>query len=191
MCLFAHFLRHLLADFSKVRAGNQQRRVTSRRSTPLGDPRGIPKLLPRAITKRYIKRTSEHQPDLLEGSRVRILINKNYQSCTSCCHTGDEADPCSCSCQPASKRQLQLLAVKMDFNFELSGTYNVLMSVPCRVHILDGNSEIGAHVRSNLCYFICLRHLIRSRAVTYRIFFLRTNVLSEFPSNTYVSWLIA
>ena len=32
------------------------------------------------------------------------------------------------------------------------------------VLILDGNSEIGAHVRSNLCYFICLRHLIRSRA---------------------------
>ena len=25
---------------------------------------------------------------------------------------------------------------------------------------LDGNSEIGAHVRSNLCYLICLRHLI-------------------------------
>ena len=31
------------------------------------------------------------------------------------------------------------------------------------------NSEVGAHVRSNLCYLICLKHLIRSRGVTNRI----------------------
>ena len=36
--------------------------------------------------------------------------------------------------------------------------------------IFDGNSEIGAHVRSILCYLICSRHLIRSRAVTNRNF---------------------
>ena len=40
------------------------------------------------------------------------------------------------------------------------------------VLILDGNSEKGAYVRSNLCYLICLRHFIRSRVVTNRpIFF--------------------
>ena len=39
------------------------------------------------------------------------------------------------------------------------------------VLILDGNSEIGSHVRSNLCCLICLRHLIRSRTLTNRIFF--------------------
>ena len=32
---------------------------------------------------------------------------------------------------------------------------------------------IGAHVRNNLDYFICLRQLIRSRAVTNRMFFIR------------------
>ena len=32
--------------------------------------------------------------------------------------------------------------------------------------LLGGNSEIGAHVRSSLWYLICLRHWIRSRAVT-------------------------
>ena len=32
------------------------------------------------------------------------------------------------------------------------------------VLLLDGNSEIGAHVRSNLCYLICLRHLIKLRS---------------------------
>ena len=37
-------------------------------------------------------------------------------------------------------------------------------------YILDGNSGIGAHVRCNLCYFICLRHLIWLRAVTNQIF---------------------
>ena len=39
------------------------------------------------------------------------------------------------------------------------------------VIILDGNSEIGAHVRSNFCYLTPLRHLIRSIAVTNLIFF--------------------
>ena len=34
------------------------------------------------------------------------------------------------------------------------------------VLILYGKSEIGAHVRSDLGYLICLSHLIRSRAVT-------------------------
>ena len=39
------------------------------------------------------------------------------------------------------------------------------------VRILDGYSEIGAHVRSNLLFDL-LRHLIRSRAVANWIIFL-------------------
>ena len=35
------------------------------------------------------------------------------------------------------------------------------------VLLLDGNPEIGA-IRSNLCYLICLGHLIRLKAVTNR-----------------------
>ena len=38
------------------------------------------------------------------------------------------------------------------------------------VIILDGSSEISSHVRGNICYLICLSKLIRSRAVTNRIF---------------------
>ena len=34
-------------------------------------------------------------------------------------------------------------------------------------------TEIGAHIRRNLCSLICLRQLIRKRAVTNQIFFLR------------------
>ena len=37
--------------------------------------------------------------------------------------------------------------------------------------IVDGNSEICAHVRSNLCYLLCLSHLFRSKTVTNMIFF--------------------
>ena len=42
--------------------------------------------------------------------------------------------------------------------------------VTTMVLIADGSSEIGANVRSNLCHLICLRHLIRSRALTYGLF---------------------
>ena len=47
------------------------------------------------------------------------------------------------------------------------------------VLIFDGNSEIGAFVRSDLCYMNCLRHLIRSRAVTSRIFFFKMPTFSH------------
>ena len=47
--------------------------------------------------------------------------------------------------------------------------------------ILGGNSEIGAQLRSNLCYLICLRHLIRSREVTDLIFFFSEK--TYFPSH--------
>ena len=50
------------------------------------------------------------------------------------------------------------------------------------VLILDGNSEIGAHVGWNICYLIWLRHLIRSRAVRNRIFFLKKD---QFPELSY------
>ena len=40
------------------------------------------------------------------------------------------------------------------------------------VAILEGNSELGAHERKNICYLISLRHLIKTRAVTNRIVFI-------------------
>ena len=46
------------------------------------------------------------------------------------------------------------------------------------VLLLDGHSEIGAHVRCHICYFICLRNLKRSRAVTNRILILRKDLFS-------------
>ena len=39
------------------------------------------------------------------------------------------------------------------------------------VIIFDGNSEIGARVRSNLYFLICVKHLIRSREVKKKILF--------------------
>ena len=64
-------------------------------------------------------------------------------------------------------------------------------SVLAMVLKLDGNSEIGAHVRNNVCYYLCLWHLIKSRAVTNRFFFApkrhifphASATCSELPSN--------
>ena len=39
------------------------------------------------------------------------------------------------------------------------------------VLILDGNSEIVAHTRSNICYLSCIRYLVRLREVKNQIFF--------------------
>ena len=50
---------------------------------------------------------------------------------------------------------------------------NVCFNAVIMVLKLDGNSEIGANVWSYLGYLICLRHLIRWRAVTNLFFFLR------------------
>ena len=38
------------------------------------------------------------------------------------------------------------------------------------VHILNGNSEKGAHVRSTFCFLISFRHLTRKRTVANPIF---------------------
>ena len=55
------------------------------------------------------------------------------------------------------------------------------------VLILDGYSEIGAQVRSDLGYLICLRHLFKSRTVTNlkesHIFLHTCAKCSELPSN--------
>ena len=48
------------------------------------------------------------------------------------------------------------------------------------VPLLDGYLEIGGHVRSNICYLICLRHLIRSRAVTKLNFFIAQHDLNYY-----------
>ena len=58
------------------------------------------------------------------------------------------------------------------------------------VLILDGNSEIGAHVGSNLRCLICLKHFIRLRAVTNQTCFPKCvrNMISELPSDILEPW---
>ena len=68
---------------------------------------------------------------------------------------------------------------------------------PWYLNYVDANSEIGAHVRSKLCYLFCLRHLITPRAVTNRFFLLRKDQFSfmrakfsfEFPYNISIPFL--
>ena len=46
----------------------------------------------------------------------------------------------------------------------------ILFTMYCMVLILDGNSEIGAHLWCDIGQLICLKHLFRPSAVTYLIF---------------------
>ena len=55
------------------------------------------------------------------------------------------------------------------------------------VLILDGNSLRGAHLRRNIYYSTCLRHLIVSRAVTNRIFLSEKTFISLSPSSSNIS----
>ena len=61
-------------------------------------------------------------------------------------------------------------------------------STQLMVLILDGNVEIGALVSSNLCYLICLRNLIRSRAVTNQFVFLRKDIFSFMCERNFVRY---
>ena len=63
---------------------------------------------------------------------------------------------------------------------EGGNTVGWIVFLPAMVLILVGNSEIGGGISVS---GICFRHLLRSRAVTNLIFFLRKNLCSELPSN--------
>ena len=61
--------------------------------------------------------------------------------------------------------------------------YYKLERVQVMVLILDGNSEIGAQVRSNLCYLIWLRLSIISEQIRKDLFLSAFATCSEWPSN--------
>ena len=52
------------------------------------------------------------------------------------------------------------------------------MQIKNMVLILDGNSEISAHIRRNLCYLICLMHVITVNSHKPGIF---NSKLPDFP----------
>ena len=58
------------------------------------------------------------------------------------------------------------------------------------VRILDSKSEIGALVRGNFCNLICIRHFIKSRAVSNRIFFIRKELFSFMGAQHVLSYHI-
>ena len=58
-----------------------------------------------------------------------------------------------------------------------------LKSPAVMVLVLDGNSEIGAHVRSNLSYLICLKHRDQSTIefISPKYFYRAEHVLGYHP----------
>ena len=104
---------------------------------------------------------------LFEGS-TRIFFQKLDPDPR---HSTRIRDPSMISFQGHSVQCITLWALKSFFCLNAflqkgNGWASTIM-----VLILDGTSIIGALVRSNLCYLVCLRHSIRSRAVKNRFFF--------------------
>ena len=56
------------------------------------------------------------------------------------------------------------------------------------VFILDGNSEIGAHVWSKFRNLICPRHFFISRALTNLIFFFKIELFSVLSAQHVLSY---
>ena len=73
-------------------------------------------------------------------------------------------------------------------NFIIRDECDGMISTRIMLHIFDGNLEISSHVRSNLCYLIHLRHLIRSRAVRFRIFYSRKDMFSFMQAQHFLSY---
>ena len=69
---------------------------------------------------------------------------------------------------PLKRSRLYKYTVKCS-RCKLNSTQHFHSSWNC-AYIIDGKTKIGARVRSNLWFLISWRHLIRSRAVTNRIF---------------------
>ena len=109
-----------------------------------------------------------------QNSRIRIRPKhpdpdlQPWFSGVSCCGTCESQDPSPSTSPSTNQKRIQ-------------GRKNDMALM------LDGNSVIGACVRSNLCYLICLRHLLWSRAVTnwfFIIILLHTRATcSELQSN--------
>ena len=72
-----------------------------------------------------------------------------------------------------------------------SSTNNYVCHNPVMVLILDGNSAMNAHKRSNLCYLTCLKLLITSRAVTNRIFIDQKYLLSFMCAQHVLSYYLS
>ena len=73
---------------------------------------------------------------------------------------------------------------------QLRGEKKSLNKLKTMVLILDGNSRIDAHVKSNFCYLICLRHMIDGEQLNIGsfsskrpIFLLSCATCVELPSN--------
>ena len=85
-----------------------------------------------------------------------------FQLSSSCCEICHFLSPQREFIKILSKCVFCLMSVSLSILLGLVDPTGPLM-----VFILDGNSEIGAYGRSNLCYLTFQRHSIKSRAVIF------------------------
>ena len=115
-------------------------------------------------------------------TQVLCVQSKFLQSCTIYNHTQTECPRSlvhfyQVSCYKKDGKDFwDIQYMRMKFGCEVEQLiFRVLpqksTTMQTMALILDGESEISAHVWSNLCYQIYLRRLIRSRSVTNLFFF--------------------
>ena len=114
--------------------------------------------------------SSEHVPhvwwkNVFYDSFFKIEQIKLPNSVEACAPYSELPVPVSTMVQPVNH------SVLLCFYLVPSSVAQISFMTTPRVLISVGNSEVGAHMKSNLCYLICLRYLIRSRAVLNRLIF--------------------
>ena len=107
-----------------------------------------------------------------------------------------QIEPCSCSVYrggPAvevGESNFVFLTFLCRFSITfLNGFLWKKASLPWYLYWM-ANAEIGAHVRRNICYLICSRHLTRSRVVTSQIFFVRKVLFSFMRAQSVLNYHI-
>ena len=89
---------------------------------------------------------------ILGATHALMRINRSFQNIFLCCSRSNQI--------PSNVRTFFWVTIYCKYHDcgRLSGsklTYTYGSAPYQNLPIWDGNSEIGAHVRSNLCYFIC------------------------------------
>ena len=143
---------------------------------PVGIPPGPCKSDTLSISKKKHKSTYRHELSCVLFMRIDCILRVDivimklllFHQKKNCLPKNDEKR------HESFFLNIHLTIFKLYYNWIQLLYFCCYFMVKKTAHIMvliwDGNSLTVAHVRRNLCFFTCLRHLIRSRAVRNRIF---------------------
>ena len=114
---------------------------------------------------------------------VQIVLGKYYDWANHVC---------DCICPSVFKFDFKSARKSAQNHYSALNFQKFQLPIFIMILILIGNSEIDAHVRSDLCYFICLCHLIKMKVVRNRLFPLEKPIFTPNLSYhiIYLQWLL-